>query len=195
MKISKFSWRRVCLAAGIFLLVIAVLSPAFWRYYVRFSSARMDEYVHTIRSWIPQPENAAVEEGVDSKMPVLTISGNDFVGLLEMASYGSVLPVCAQWGEVYKYPCVLDGSVYDGSLLVGATTQVGQYSFYREISVGDTVWFTDVTGSRYTYEITDISYSKHADYAALNGKDADLTLFIKNTLAFEYIIFFCNTLS
>ena len=68
-----------------------------------------------------------------------------------------------------------------------------QYNFYRDISVGDDVFFTDMTGNRYAYKVSDLRYEKHADETAFGRKDAPLTLFVKNEYAFEYIIVFCDT--
>ena len=77
---------------------------------------------------------------------------------------------------------------------IGATTQKGQYDFYRELSVGDQVIYTDVEGNRYTFSITSLRYEKHADQAALQREEAPLTLFVKNIYSFEYLIVSCNAL-
>ncbi|MBQ4121720.1 MAG: hypothetical protein IJD35_06885 [Clostridia bacterium] len=77
---------------------------------------------------------------------------------------------------------------------IGATTQKGQYDFYRELSVGDTVIYTDMEGNRYTFTITSLRYEKHADQAALQHEDAPLKLFVKNIYSFEYLIVFCDVL-
>ena len=127
-------------------------------------------------------------------MPVLSIDETDFVGILEMPRYESLLPVCANWGHVTKYPCQFNGSIYDSTLQIGLTSQKGQYDFYREISVGDTVIFTDVEGNRYTYAVTNLQYESHADKTTLNRKESALTLFIKNVYDFEYLIVSCDVL-
>ena len=75
---------------------------------------------------------------------------------------------------------------------IGATTQKGQYDFYRELSVGDTVVYTDMEGNRYTFAVTSLRYEKHVDQATLQREDATLTLFIKNIYSFEYLIMFCD---
>jgi hypothetical protein len=75
---------------------------------------------------------------------------------------------------------------------IGATTQKGQYDFYRELSVGDAVRYIDVEGNRYTFTITSLRYEKHADQTALQQKEAPLTLFVKNIYSFEYLIVFCD---
>ena len=78
---------------------------------------------------------------------------------------------------------------------IGGTSQKGQYDFYREISAGDVVFFTDMTGNRYAYEVKEIHYEKRADQDAFEREDAALTLFIKNVYAFEYVVIFCDALS
>ena len=125
-------------------------------------------------------------------MPVLSLNGTDYVGILEFPAFASALPVCNDWGHSSEQPCRLSGSIYDGSMRIGGTSQKGQYEFYREISVGDAVCFTDMTGKRCAYEVKDIRYEKHADQAALSRQDADLVLFIKNIYAFEYVLVFCG---
>lgn len=184
----------ICISAGSCLLVIAVLLPFLWQWNIRSSEEKMDAYVNTIRMLIPEPQNAVPEVRRDNTMPILSLHGTDFVGILEIPRYGSTLPVCADWGNISKQPCRLYGSVYDKTLQIGATSQKGQYDFYREISTGDAVYFTDMEGNRYVYSVTDIRYEKHADQAALQRENAALTLFIKNIYAFEYIVIFCSTM-
>ena len=81
-------------------------------------------------------------------MPVLSLEGTDFMGILEFPLYDSVLPVSADWGNPLRYPHRLSGSIYDSSLQIGGTSQAGQYDFYRQVSVGDSLFFTDMEGNR-----------------------------------------------
>ena len=75
---------------------------------------------------------------------------------------------------------------------IGGTSQKGQYDFYRDISVGDSLFFTDMEGNRYSYEVKDIRYEDDADQSTLDFEEASLTLFIKNVYAFEYIVVNCQ---
>ena len=179
---------------GLCLLVIAVLLPFIWQWGAWSSEEKMQEYVNTIRTLIPEPQSAIPEARRDNTMPILSLHGTDFVGLLEIPRYGSALPVCANWGKISKHPCRLYGSVYNRTLQIGGTSQKGQYDFYREISAGDAVYFTDMEGNRYAYSVTDIRYERHADQTALQREEAALILFVKNIYAFEYIVIFCNTI-
>ena len=183
---------RLCIWAGIGLLVISAVGLIVWQWGIGTAAQKAEAYTKTLQSLIPNPQGAVLEERRDNTMAVLSVEGTDFVGILEIPKYSSALPVCGDWGEVTKYPCRLGGSVYDRTIQIGGTTQKGQYDFYREISVGDAVFFTDMEGNRYGYTVSDIRYEKHADQAALERKDAALTLFVKNVYAFEYVIIFCD---
>lgn len=194
-KQTKFSLSRACVVIGICLFAVAAIVMLLWQWNIHNAGQKAETYAQAIRSRIPEPQGAAVEERRDNTMAVLSVDGTNFVGILELPKYGSTLPVCNDWGEVGEYPCRFDGSVYNRTMQIGATTQKGQYDFYREISVGDAVFFTDMEGNRFSYQVTDIRYEKHADQTALQQKDAALTLFIKNIYALEYIVVFCDVVS
>ena len=177
---------------GIGLLIAAAVSLFLWQNEIRTSAQQAAACVQTLKTLIPEPQGALLEERTENAMPVLSLDGTDYVGILELPTHASALPVCADWGHSSKQPCRFSGSIYDGTIQIGGTSQKGQYEFYRDISVGDAVYFTDMTGNRYTYAVKDIRYEKHADQAALASEDAALVLFIKNIYAFEYVIVFCD---
>ena len=190
-----FTIQKVCVLVGICLLAGAVVILALWSWNIHSSEKQAQYYVNTLQALMPEPQNAVPEERRDNTMSVLSVDGIDFVGIVELPRYESTLPICADWGKTSKYPCRFSGSVYDGTMQIGATTQKGQYDFYRELSVGDTVIYTDVEGNRYTFTITTLRYEKHADQAALQYEEAPLTLFIKNIYSFEYLIVLCDVLN
>ena len=184
--------RRSTIILGVVLLVTALGVLLVWQGGIHTSKKRAEEYVDIINSTIPEGSGAVPTARRDNTMATLSVDGNDFIGILEMPKYGSVLPVGGQWGSVSKYPCLYDGNIYERTIKIGATTQKGQYDFFREISVGDSLLFTDMEGNLYSYSVADILYSKDAHSSTLNQKDAELTLFIKNLYAFEYIVVFCD---
>ena len=193
MKQRKGSlFQTICLLSSAVLLAAALVMLLFWQWSIHSSAKAAGEYVHTLRSLIPEPQGAVPEQRLDNAMAVFSLDGTDFVGILEMPRFDSSLPVGADWGNSSRYPCRFSGSVYDGSLRIGATSQPGQYDFFREISVGDSLYFTDMTGNRYGYVVTDIRYTAHADAETMDSRDADLLLFIRNVYAFEYILIYCH---
>ena len=185
-------FQRFCILAGVGLLVAAAVLMFSWQRGIRTSEQQAADCVQTLRTLMPEPQGALLEERTDNSMPVLSLNGTDYLGILELPAHASSMPVCADWGHSSKQPCRLSGSIYDGTMQIGGTSQKGQYEFYREISVGDAVYFTDMTGNRYTYAVKDICYEKHANQAELTSEDAALVLFIKNIYAFEYVIVFCD---
>ena len=184
--------RKILIIIGVCLLAAAIALLFAWQWNIHTSEQKAKEYVNVIRELIPEPQGAVPEERRDNTMSTLSIDEIDFVGILELPRFESVLPVCAEWGKPAKCPCRFSGSVYDQTMQIGGTSQKGQYDFYRDISVGDGVFFTDMEGNRFSYTVTDIRYEKNADQSTLQRKDASLTLFVKNVYAFEYIIIYCD---
>ena len=193
MKNQKRSiFQSICLLAGAVMMAAALVTLVFWQWNIHASAKAAVEHVHTLRTLIPEPQGAMPEARRDNSMPVLSLEGEDYIGILEIPAFGSALPVGAHWGNSSRYPCRFSGSVYDRSIRIGATTQAGQYDFYREISVGDSLYFTDMTGNRYSYTVADIRYTRHADEENPDSREADLMLFLQNVYAFEYIQIYCK---
>lgn len=195
MRKNKNIIRKTLIVLGSCLLLASLVLLLVWQWGIHSAEQKAAAYVTAIRERIPEPQGAVPEERRDNAMATLSIDGTDFIGFLELPQYQSVLPVGADWGNSAKYPCRLRGSIYDRTMQIGATSQKGQYDFYRDISVGDAVFFTDMEGNRYSYAVTDIRYEKSADQSALQRGEPSLTLFIKNIYDFEYIVIYCDVLN
>ena len=190
MKIKGF--RAVCIVAGCVLIAASLVFLVLWQSAMSVALKHSKQDAHTIRALIPEPQDIALEERYDNTMASLPIDGVDYVGLIEFPAHSSDLPVRAEWNERLPAPCRFDGSIYDGSLIIGATSQKGQYDFFRNISAHDAVFFTDMTGGRFSFEVSDILYRNNASENTLASENADLTIFIKNLYApNEYIIVHC----
>ena len=120
---KEFSIQKICVLVGMGLLVAAVVMLALWSWNISSSEKQAQYYVSTLQELIPEPQNAVPEARQNNTMPVLSVAGTDFVGIIEMPNYNSVLPVCANWGNSSKHPSLFSGSIYNRTLQIGATSQ------------------------------------------------------------------------
>ncbi len=192
IKINRQKFKNLLVILGALLLAGAMLCLGIWHFTVQTNKQNAQKITNTIYSLIPTPQAAVPEEQSSVTMPTLSVNGADFVGILEMPSFGSTLPVAANFENTAKYPCKFSGSLYTGDLKIGATSQNGQYSFAKDISVGETLHFTNTLGNRYAYTVSNIKVVKHINETTLNSENAQLTLFVKNVYDTEYFVFFCT---
>lgn len=192
MRIKKLSPRIICLGVGILLIVLSVVLLIFWQWSIKRSADNISEYVKALDELIFEVRPAVIEARVNNTMPSLGACGKNFIAILELPANNASFPVGAMWDDVNDYPCLFSGSAYDGSLVIGTSNQRGQFDFVKEVDVGNTVYLTDMVGDRFSYEVVDICYSDHADIESLYSESDDLTIFVKNIYAFEYIIIRCT---
>ena len=129
----------------------------------------------------------------DSVMPVLEINGADYVALLEIPSQGVVLPVADQWNSMglSNSPARFSGSAYDKSLVIGGVDHPRQFGFCDEIEHDAVLNITDMTGAQFSYIVSRIDRSKHAQTQWLQNEEYDLTLFCRSAYSIEYIAVRC----
>ena len=190
--IKKIRLNNLCIVAGCGLIIGALVLLVFWYASAAVYETRCEEYVDTLNEILPDTQNAAPEKRLNNTMPILAAKEKDFVALLEFPAFGSTLPVCNDWGKPNAYPCRFTGSVYNNTLVIGSSDRKGQMDYVKELSVGDSLYITDMTGNRYTYQISDILISKDVDRDTLCSSDAQLTIFVKHSMNFEYTILRCD---
>ena len=129
----------------------------------------------------------------DSVMPVLEINGADYVALLEIPAQGVVLPVADQWNSMglSNSPARFSGSAYDKSLVIGGVDHPRQFGFCDEIKHDAVLSITDMTGAQFSYILSRIDRSKHAQTQWLQNEEYDLTLFCRSAYSMEYIAVRC----
>lgn len=173
---------KVCAFLGI-LLVAGALALFLWQ---QISAARSRQQsalaVELLLQCIPEAVDTVWEVRSDPQMPVLSIGGADYLGLLELPGQSTVFPVLAEAAAGNSAPARQSGSLYDGSLVLTGTTGQGQFDFYQALSVGDSLYFTDVTGARFACRISSLRYGTpvHGD-----AENAILVLILPNASGFE----------
>lgn len=185
--------RTACIIAGC-ALILGALGLLIWqRQRISAGQKRADEAAAAIMAAIPSPYPAALEPRSINAMSALSINGHDYIGLIEMGAHGGALCVAAQGQKTEHCPYAYSGSIYNGTMIIIAASRKGQFDFYKNISVGDALFFTDMTGGRYSYAVSNIIYRESID-SALDAADAEeLCIIIQNINSLnEYIIIQCG---
>lgn len=172
------------MVAGLFLVLSTALVRKIWK----TEAVRIAEEIEAI---LPERSAGVREDFSVLDMPALSLEGRDFIGLVELPAYGVKLPLYGHWeyGKVVQFPCRFDGTLYNDSLIIGASAD--QLSCVKTIEHGDVVTVTDMQGAVYTYRVSNIRRSDNALASTLRREDARLVLFVRDTYTMEYIIVSC----
>ena len=116
-------------------------------------------------------------------MPEITVDGNSYIGTLEIVPLDLTLPVMSGWDytKLKTAPCRYSGSAYTGDLVICAHNYARHFSGIKGLTPGGEVYFTDVRGNRFRYEITDAEILAPAEVEDMVTGDWDLTLFTCTT--------------
>ena len=152
-----------------------------------------EEVVGRMRGLLPDGGIGFLEEGEDPRMPTIEIGGVNYLGRISVERFGVDRAVTSEWNErsASAFFGHTSGSLYDKSLVVGARNDAGQFSFFYEIDKGDKVRFIDAEGVTYVYIVKSAARKSSFDPSART--DADLTLYLYNSLSMEYIVLYCGT--
>ncbi len=116
-------------------------------------------------------------------MPTITIDGYDYIGTIEVPALGLQLPVMAEWSYsgLNIAPGCYSGTIWTNDLVICGHNYDRHFGQLRNLSVGDTVIFTDVMEDVFTFEITETETLQPAQVSEMIGDDDahdwDLTLF------------------
>ena len=190
MKKRKFPLLLV-LGAGLILISLSMLIA------YQIDRIQGEQYCQRIASKIDSllPEKTVGIPGTYPKscMPVLEVESADYAALLEIPAYGLSLPVADKWdsNNLSQSPARFFGSAYDNTLIIGGIDSPQQFGFCKEIELGAYVTITDMTGHQFTYTVSKVERSDHAETSWLTDHESALTLFCHDIYAMEYIAVRC----
>lgn len=115
----------------------------------------------------------------DREMPVQTINGRDYIGVLTIPSLELELPVLSQWDypALKVAPCRYSGSLYQDNLILCAHNYASHFGKLKNHRVGDTVIFTDMDENVVRFQLAAQETIQPEDLEAMEAGDWDLTLF------------------
>ena len=115
----------------------------------------------------------------DREMPVRTIDGRDYIGVLSIPSLELELPVLSQWDypALKVAPCRYSGSLYQDNLIICAHNYASHFGKLKNLRVGDTAIFTDMDENVVSFQLAAQETIQPEDLEAMEAGDWDLTLF------------------
>ena len=181
------------LIMGTCLIVLSLCCVVVVQLQQHIGAKKCQEVAMEMNKLLPDRTPGVPGEYSDSVMPVLEINGADYVALLEIPSQGVVLPVADQWNSMglSNSPARFSGSAYDKSLVIGGVDHPKQFGFCDEIEHDAVLNITDMTGAQFSYIVSRIDRSKHAQTQWLQNEEYDLTLFCRSAYSMEYIAVRC----
>lgn len=113
------------------------------------------------------------------EMPVQTINGRDYIGVLTIPSLELELPVLSQWDypALKVAPCRYSGSLYQDNLIICAHNYASHFGKLKNLRVGDTAIFTDMDENIVSFQLAAQETIQPEDLEAMEAGDWDLTLF------------------
>ena len=107
---------------------------------------------------VPADEQVIPDYQLDPQMemPVTTIDGVDYIGVLEIPALKLTLPVAGDWSYALLdlAPCRYAGSAYLDDLVILGHNYRGFFRDLSQLQPGDTVFFTDTDGNRFSYAVS-----------------------------------------
>ena len=115
----------------------------------------------------------------EMEMPVITVDGVDYVGILSIPALALELPVISRWSyaNLKLAPCRYSGSAYLGDLVIAAHNYPAYFRDLKQLAQGDTVTFTDADGNVFSYQVADMETLAPTETENMISGDYDLTLF------------------
>lgn len=113
------------------------------------------------------------------EMPTVSIDGQNYIGVLNIPSLDLELPIISEWSypALKIAPCRYYGSAYRNDLIIAAHNYSSHFGKIKNLSIGDTVTFTDVDGNVFRYVVCEVQVLAPTSIKEMETSGYPLTLF------------------
>ena len=180
---------------------LLILAAAALLAYNKWDAARADkaaqqalgELEQTLTTTIEKKEKSdtmALQPELDPAQPMteVELDGWNYIGYLSIPAAGLNLPVMSEWSNagLKIAPGRYSGSTYADNMVVCAHNYAKHFSPIKWLAEGSEVYFTDMDGMRWTYEVSTVETLQPTQIEKMTEKTADsadwdLTLFTCTT--------------
>lgn len=128
---------------------------------------------------IPAEDTPLYKLYPEMEMPVETIDGRDYIGLLEIPTLDLELPIISDlsYPALKVAPCRYVGSAYLDDLVIAAHNYQSHFGNLEDLKGGERVVFTDMEGNEFYYEVAYTEILEPTAIEEMTSGDSALTLF------------------
>lgn len=117
------------------------------------------------------------EKDPNREMPTKKIDGIDYIGELRIPAIDLDLPVISEWSykKLKIAPCLYSGSAYKDNMVIAGHNYARHFSPIKNLPLKTDVYFTDVEGTEFHYQISNIEILKPGQVSEMTGEEEKLT--------------------
>ena len=188
---------KICMVLGALLILASLGLLA----YNKWDAARADKAAQTALGELENTLTKTIEEknkaddvvlqpelDPDQPMTEVELDGWNYIGYLSIPSIGLNLPVMGEWSYagLKIAPGRYSGSTYADNMVVCAHNYAKHFSPIKWLAEGAEVYFTDMDGMRWSYEVSAVETIQPTQIEKMTEKTEDsenwdLTLFTCTT--------------
>jgi sortase A len=179
------------MTAGVLLLAGAVALASYNMYIDKHAGEKSKEIKQQLNELIQEKilADSYIQEDItdiplyvknpEMAMPVISIDGNDYIGVLDIPELDISLPVMSEWSypKLKIAPCRYTGTIYMNNMVIAAHNYDSHFGRLKELQPGDSITFTDTDGNLFYYEVTDMEVLEPTAIEDMKNSGYDLTLF------------------
>lgn len=115
----------------------------------------------------------------ETEMPVSSVDGIDYIGVLQIPALDLELPIISRWSypSLQIAPCRYTGSAYLQNMTICAHNYVSHFGNLKNLRMGDEVRFTDIDGNVFSYQVADMETLLPDAVEEMTDSGWDLSLF------------------
>ncbi|MBR4451632.1 MAG: sortase [Clostridia bacterium] len=148
--------------------------------YNRINDKKAGETAHKIIESVEKKSSGSSDEVLKNGEKIAVIDGTKYSGIISIPALYIELPVQTDYSlaKLKNAPCVYSGSVIDGTAVICAHNYQSHFGNLKYAAPGVKVYFTDVEGLTYQYEIAKIETLDGYDVEKMKESTGwDMTLF------------------
>lgn len=187
---------KLFIIVGVFLILIS-LTMSFYNKYEDLNAgkqakAALDVFKNEVVVQNHIVESLTTEEV--KEMKTVNINGDDFIGTITIPSINLELPVMSEYSysKLKKAPCRYYGNLFTNDLIICAHAYETFFANLIKLKQNDLIFFTDVDGNNYAYEVLEIEILRPTDVDKMVNNEFDLTLYTCTSDNINRVTVRCN---